>query len=129
MNDQSPIKRILVLDDEHAIRILLKTFLEGHAYEVQVADDGENATAIFESFRPDLVISDIMMPAENGLSVVSRLREKNPRIRVIYLSAWLDEAETEKRLQKELDTHPDYQLIQKPFQLAKLLEAIRNYSS
>ncbi len=70
-----------------------------------------------------------MMPAENGLSVVSRLREKNPRIRVIYLSAWLDEAETEKRLQEELETHPDYQLIQKPFQLAKLLDTIRNYSS
>jgi CheY-like chemotaxis protein len=128
-NEHLAVQRILVVDDEYAIRVLLKTFLESNAYEVRVADDGENATAIFEEFRPDLVISDIMMPVENGLTLVSRLREKRPWIKVIYLSAWLDEADTEKRLQEELEEHPHYKLIQKPFQLDKLLEAIRNYPS
>jgi CheY-like chemotaxis protein len=128
-NEHLAVQRILVVEDEYAIRVLLKTFLESNAYEVRVADDGENATAIFEEFRPDLVISDIMMPVENGLTLVSRLREKRPWIKVIYLSAWLDEADTEKRLQEELEEHPHYKLIQKPFQLDKLLEAIRNYPS
>jgi CheY-like chemotaxis protein len=129
MDENHPIKRILVVDDEYAIRVLLRTFLEGHAYEVRVADDGQNATAILEEFRPDLVISDIMMPVENGLSVVSRMRDKRPWIKVIYLSAWLDEADTERRLQEELEKHPHYKLIQKPFQLDRLLDAIRNYPS
>ncbi|MEW6439438.1 MAG: response regulator [bacterium] len=122
-----PVRRILVVDDEYAIRVLLKTFLEGHAYEVRVADDGESASAVFDEFRPDLIISDIMMPVENGLSIVSRLRERRPSIKVIFLSAWLDESDTEKRLQEELESHPHYRLIQKPFQLERLLEAIRGY--
>jgi len=129
MSENPPIKRILVVDDQYAIRVLLKTFLEGHAYEVRLAEDGDHATAVFEEFDPDLIISDIMMPVENGLSIVSRLRKKRPPIKVIYLSAWLDQAETEKRLQEELENHPHYKLIQKPFQLDKLLDAVRNYPS
>jgi hypothetical protein len=57
------------------------------------------------------------------------MRDKMPWIKVIYLSAWLDEADTERRLQEELEKHPHYKLIQKPFQLDRLLDAIRNYPS
>ena len=98
MTSQTPTKRILVIDDEYAIRVLLKSFLEGHDYEVRLAEDGENALRAFEEFQPEVVISDIMMPVENGLSIVSRIRGRNPSIKVIYLSAWLDETDTEKRL-------------------------------
>ena len=73
MAPDSPDRRILVIDDEYAIRVLLKSFLEGQACEVRLAEDGVHALQILEEFQPELVISDIMMPIENGLSVVSKI--------------------------------------------------------
>ena len=129
MAPESPSRRILVVDDEYAIRVLLKSFLEGHDYEVRLAEDGENALRTFEEFQPEVVITDIMMPVESGLSLVSRIRDRNPSIRVIYLSAWLDETDTEKRLDEELNNYPDYKLIKKPFDLDALLKVIEELSS
>ena len=83
----------------------------------------------FEEFRPEVVISDIMMPVQDGLTVVSRIRDRNPSIRVVYLSAWIDEADTEKRLNEELNNYPDYRLIKKPFDLDALLQVIEELSS
>ena len=122
-------RRILVIDDEYAIRVLLKSFLEGNNYEVRLAEDGEHALQTFEEFRPEVVISDIMMPVQDGLTVVSRIRDRNPSIKVVYLSAWIDEADTEKRLNEELNNYPDYRLIKKPFDLDALLQAIEELSS
>ena len=129
MASRTETGRILVIDDEYAIRVLLKSFLEGHNYEVRLAEDGENALRTFEEFQPDVVISDIMMPVENGLSIVSRIRDRNPSIKVVYLSAWLDETDTEKRLYEELDNYPDYKLIKKPFDLDALLKVLGELSS
>jgi len=129
MAPEFPSRRILVVDDEYAIRVLLKSFLEGHDYEVQLAEDGENALRTFEEFQPEVVITDIMMPVESGLSLVSRIRDRNPSIKVIYLSAWLDETHTEKRLNEELNNYPDYKLIKKPFDLDALLKVIEELSS
>jgi len=118
------VNKILVVDDEYAIRVLLKNFLEGNGFEVLLAEDAETAYRSFEDFQPQLIITDIMMPTENGISIVSRIREHHPNVRVIYLSAWLDEAETEKKLHQELINHPHDKLIQKPFNLDQLLRTI-----
>jgi len=122
-------RRILVIDDEYAIRVLLKSFLEGNDYEVRLAEDGEHALQTLEEFRPTVVISDIMMPVQDGLTVVCRIRDRNPSIKVIYLSAWIDEADTEKRLNEELQNYPDYRLIMKPFDLDALLQVIEELAS
>jgi CheY-like chemotaxis protein len=92
-----------------------------------VAEDVENAFQTFHQFQPDLVISDIMMPIDTGLSLVARIRNLSPSIKVIYLSAWVDESETETRLQQELVQHPGYRVIQKPFHLDSFLEIVQGY--
>ena len=74
MQAKPKITKILVVDDEYAIRVLLKSFLEGYEHEIKVAEDGESAFRLFEEFQPELIITDIMMPSENGLSIVSRIR-------------------------------------------------------
>ncbi len=129
MTPASSTRRILVIDDEYAIRVLLKSFLESQDYEVRLAEDGENALRIFQEFQPEVIISDIMMPVESGLSIVARIRERSPSIKVIYLSAWLDETDTEIRLNEELNNHPAYRLIKKPFDLDALLKVIEELSS
>jgi CheY-like chemotaxis protein len=70
--------------------------------ERALADERRNLKRILEKNRYDLIISDIMMPMDTGLSLISRIRELAPSIKVIYLSAWLDESETEVKLQQEL---------------------------
>lgn len=122
-------RRILVIDDEYAIRVLLKSFLESHGFEVRLAEDGEHALQTFDDFQPEVVISDIMMPVQDGLTVVSRLRGRNPSIKVLYLSAWIDEADTERRLNEELHNYPEYRLVKKPFDLDALLRIIEELSS
>lgn len=117
---------ILVVDDEYAIRILLKTFLESHNYEVHCAENAEEALELSRRYRPDLVISDIMMPSESGISIVSRIRAFSPGVKVIYLSAWADEAETEIILKQERQEHPHCRIVQKPFQLDVFLKTIHD---
>ena len=77
----------------------------------------------------DVVVSDIMMPVHDGLTVVSRIRDRNPSIKVVYLSAWIDEADTERRLNEELGNYPNYRLLKKPFDLDTLLQVIAELSS
>ena len=86
---------------------------------------GQAAIQTFSEFQPHLIITDIMMPMENGISIVSRIRHFDPSIKVIYLSAWLDESETEKKLHQELNNYPYYKLIQKPFNLDTLLRTVQ----
>ena len=121
--------KILVVDDEYSIRVLLKSFLEGNDFEVRLAADGDAAFRAFQEFQPRLIMTDIMMPKENGISLVVRIREHDPSVKVIYLSAWLDEPETERKLRQALATHPGDQLILKPFNLDQLLHTIREMMS
>ncbi len=67
--------RILVVDDEPLVRRSLRATLERSHYEVAEARDGEDALALLQSFRPDLVILDIQMPGIDGLEVCHRIRE------------------------------------------------------
>ncbi len=81
-------KRILVVDDEENIRELYRDELAEEGYRVELAENGSQAMAKFESFRPDLVTLDVMMPGMDGIEVLRRIREKNPSIPVLLLTAF-----------------------------------------
>jgi len=121
------MKRILVVDDENAICVLLKAYLVSKMYEIRVAEDSESVRQILKNFQPDLTIADIMMLEESGFSIISTIRQQIPSLKVIYLSAWIDEAETERELQAELRRHPDYKVMKKPFDLDVLQQTIENF--
>ena len=74
--------QVLVVDDDPDKSELLKVALSMEGYEVQTAADGKEALSAIESFQPDLVVSDIMMPEVNGYELARRIRE-NPRTRYI----------------------------------------------
>jgi diguanylate cyclase (GGDEF)-like protein len=73
---------VLVVDDDPDKSELLKVALSMEGYEVQTAADGKEALSAIESFQPDLVVSDIIMPEVNGYELARRIRE-NPRTRYI----------------------------------------------
>lgn len=81
------IQRILVVDDDSAVTSLLQRGLSYERFEVQVASGGEQALELARQAYPDLVILDIMMPGLDGIEVLRRLRNADPRLPVLMLTA------------------------------------------
>lgn len=79
-------KLIYIADDEKNIRSLMKVFLENEGYEVETFSDGYSIKLAIESRMPDMIILDIMMPGEDGLSICASIR-KNNRVPIIIVSA------------------------------------------
>jgi len=111
--------RILVVDDEPAVRDSLRRALELEGYEVDLAVDGE-AAHLAQPMHPDAVILDILMPGVGGLEVCRRIRASGDEVPVLILTA---RAEIDSRV-AGLDAGAD-DYLPKPFALAELLARLR----
>jgi len=78
--------RILVIDDEESVRFTLREILEHENYEVTVAKDGVEGTALFTAQPFPLVITDLFMPEKEGLETIIELREDYPDTKIIAIS-------------------------------------------
>ncbi len=78
--------KILIIEDDVSFRNVLVQMLEKAGYEVEQAGDGNRALSICESFIPDLVITDIIMPDKEGLETIQELIIKLPGIKIIAMS-------------------------------------------
>jgi len=85
--------KILVVDDVDTIARVYARFLERLGYEVRIAFNGDEALNVWETFKPDLVISDIRMPKMSGFELANELRKKNPRQKIVLMTGYADEAE------------------------------------
>ncbi|MBX4148304.1 response regulator transcription factor [Paenibacillus lautus] len=86
-------KTILIVEDEHILREIIKDYLLEEGYEVLEADDGRKALALFQEHELDLIILDIMLPELDGWSVCKRIR-KVSNVPIIMLTARSDEDDT-----------------------------------
>jgi two-component system response regulator AtoC len=82
------LRRVLVVDDEENIRLVLRTLLKKHGYEVEVADGGEAALALAGTFSPDVILTDVKMPKMSGLDLLAALKAKEHPATVIVMSAY-----------------------------------------
>ncbi len=82
------MRRVLVVDDEENIRLVLRSLLKKHGYDVEVADGGEAAIAALESFDPDVILTDVRMPRMGGLDLMTALKAKRHPATVIVMSAF-----------------------------------------
>ena len=112
--------RILIADDDRAIREALARALTMEGYDVVQAPDGAQALALIESSQPDVAVLDVMMPNVDGLTVCRVLRAEKNRIPVLMLTA---RTETPDRV-AGLDAGADDYLA-KPFELDELLARLR----
>ncbi len=76
-------KKILIVEDEEALRILYQDELKAEGYEVLTATNGKEAIQQLEKGKPDLVVLDIVMPVMNGLEALGRILGKNRKIPII----------------------------------------------
>ena len=116
--------RILVVDDEDLLRTVLVKQLRYLGYAVSQAESGEAALAVVEAEgRFDLVLTDVVMPGMNGVTLARRLRKADPGLRVLFMSGYADHAavQTEEWMQETL--------LEKPFRPADLRRAVRTLLS
>jgi two-component system response regulator MprA len=113
--------KILVVDDERAVRESLRRALELEGYEIELASDGVEALAALENGGDaDAMILDVLMPRLNGLEVCRRLRESGNRLPVLILTARVEVDDRVSGLDAGAD---DY--VTKPFALEELLARMR----
>jgi len=111
---------LLVVDDESAIREILKTSLEAHNYDVLLAEEGTEALALYASHREKiaLVLTDLAMPILDGHATIRALRKMNPGVKLIAVSGFVD-PEKQQQLSTEVAA-----FLAKPFSPDKLLRTI-----
>lgn len=114
--------RILIVDDEPNIVLSLEFLMEQSGFDVAVARDGEEALAQMASFRPDLVLLDVMLPRLNGYEVCQQIRATPDwaRVKVLMLSAKGRELEVSKGMALGADGY-----VTKPFSTRDLVDQVR----
>ena len=112
-------QKILVVEDEQVLNHSLREFLAGAGYETQGVYDGGAALASFESFEPDLILLDVMIPVMTGIEVCAKIRETSG-VPIIMLTALTDQDDVIKGLEAGAD---DY--IKKPFEPQEFLARIK----
>jgi DNA-binding response OmpR family regulator len=111
---------VLLIEDEHGIRTLLRTVLEEAGYGVQEAADGAEGLRLYEKAPVDLVITDIYMPGRDGLEVLQTLRRLHPGIKVLVItgeSDMVDYLEVARYLGAA-------NVLRKPFELGVFLQTV-----
>lgn len=112
--------KILVVEDEESIRRFIILNLSAVGYEVGEADTGEKALAMSSSFRPDVMVLDLMLPGISGFEVCRRVREMRPETFIIMLTAKSQDADKIFGLELGAD---DYLI--KPFNPLELIARIK----
>ncbi|WP_103535475.1 response regulator transcription factor [Streptomyces sp. SM11] len=113
-------QRILIVDDEPAVREALQRSLAFEGYGTQVAVDGYDALAMTEAYAPDLIVLDIQMPRMDGLTAARRIRATGSTTPILMLTA----RDTVGDRVTGLDAGADDYLV-KPFELDELFARIR----
>jgi two-component system cell cycle response regulator CpdR len=116
-------KRILLAEDEEAMRTYLERALVTAGYEVKSVDRGTDAVPLLETEHFDLLLSDIVMPEMDGIELAQRCAEVSPRTKVMFITGF---AAVSLRASRE---QPHAKVLSKPFHLRDLvLEVERVFS-
>ncbi|MDL1980263.1 MAG: response regulator [Deltaproteobacteria bacterium] len=119
------IMKVLIVDDDEALAALIKEMIgQIGIYRVKTAVNGEEGYEVFLHFKPDIILTDIQMPAKNGLEMVKDMRNHDPGIKTIYMSGNMSRFRT--RLEEE-KTKYKASLLDKPFSCSELTGLFHKY--
>jgi len=119
-----PDNKVLIIDDESDMTMLLKIELETEGYDVSVANDGREGLEKVVAEKPDLVLLDVMMPEMDGYEVLEKIKG-NPDIKDVYV-IMLTAKGLEEEIQKGLDLGAD-DYVSKPFHSTLLVKKIKSF--
>src|SRR5947209_5418438 len=119
-NESPAAGNILIIDDEAAIRESLQTLLEMEGYRVEASENGEDGLTRIAEHPYDLVLLDFALPGMNGIEVLQEIRERDPQLSVIMITAYGTGENAVKAMQSGATN-----FIQKPWDNEKLLADVR----
>ena len=117
---QTSAPRILLAEDEEAMRSYLARALTNAGYRVETVDRGTAAIPLLQEQSFDLLLSDIVMPEMDGPELARRVRERDPEMKIVFISGYAEEAFRE-RLGEDESIH----FLPKPFSLKQLAGKVK----
>ena len=119
--------RILIIDDNEQMRVLLRQAMEWAGFEVSVADNGRHGQQLFEEQQVALVITDLIMPEQEGLETIRELKKIQPDVKIIAISGG-GRIGPEAYLPAAMELGAD-RIFAKPFDIKELVECVRDLLS
>lgn len=113
-------KRLLIVDDQFGIRILLNEIFQKEGYDTFQAANGVQALNLVENERPDLVILDMKIPGMDGLEILKRVKKMDQTIKVIIMTAYGELDMIQEAIENGAITH-----FSKPFDIDEIIEAVK----
>src|SRR4051812_19822278 len=114
--------RILLIEDEEEVRLVIEGLLKAAGHDVLTAVDGIQGLKQFQSSRPDLVLTDLVMPNQDGIETIISLRMLSPKVAIIATSGKMA-SEASLSAARQLGA---LSILEKPFSIDQLLSAIDN---
>jgi len=112
-------QKLLIVDDQNGIRLLLVEVFSSEGYETFQASSGQTALDIVKEKRPDLVLLDMKMPGMDGLEILKRIKDIDPDMKVIMMTAY-----GELELINEAQRYGALMHFTKPFDIDELRAAV-----
>ncbi|MDJ1504275.1 response regulator transcription factor [Xanthocytophaga agilis] len=113
--------KVLYVEDEPFLGKIVKESLESRSFDVCMVADGQLVSGLFEEYKPDICVLDIMLPNKDGYEVATSIRQKNAQIPILFLTA---KTQTEDLLKGFQAGGNDY--IKKPFSMEELIVRMQN---
>jgi DNA-binding response OmpR family regulator len=119
--------KVLVIDDDHMVRYALSKILQRNGYDVVTASDGKRGMLVLHDEHPDVVITDIIMPEQEGIETIGLIRRDYPQMKIIAISGGgrirnVDFLEMARSLGAD-------DVIAKPFEAEELLGLLRELTA
>ena len=104
MNQDMDKIKVLLVEDEQTLAMIIKDTLEGQNFIIHTAADGEEGLRMFFDLRPDVLVADVMMPRMDGFEMVRHIRQTDKRTPVLFLTALVGKAFTFREEPKKEET-------------------------
>ena len=123
VKDLTGHERILIVEDEDSVRAFSARALRATGYEVFEADGGEEALDVLDEldYKIDLMISDVVMPEMDGPTLLTKVRERMPELKVIFVSGYAEE-----NVRQDIADNQSVEFLPKPYSLDQINSKVKD---